>query len=88
MLKSVWLNHLYFSYAILLIPFFIVNGILTGTGLSNPVVWYNENEIIGFRLLTIPIEDVFYGFFLILINVFLFERFNRYFNTTSLSIKS
>jgi len=57
------------TYLILLIPFFIVNGILTGTGLSEPVVSYNPEEIIGWRLLTIPVEDIFYGMLLVLLNV-------------------
>ena len=34
----------FLSYLILLIGFFTVNGILTGTGLESPVVWYNNNE--------------------------------------------
>jgi lycopene cyclase domain-containing protein len=70
-----WMLRLYSSLVVLIIPFLIVNGILTGTGLENPIVWYNENEIIGLRVVTIPIEDFFYGFLLILINVFLFEKF-------------
>jgi lycopene cyclase domain-containing protein len=78
-LKVNWLGRFYFTYAILLIPFFIVNGILTGTGLSAPVVWYNNNENLGIRLLTIPAEDVFYGMLLALGNVagmeFLKQRF-------------
>ena len=61
------------SYLILLLPFFIVNGILTGTGLENPVVWYEHTEIIGIRILTIPLEDFFYGMILILWNIIVFE---------------
>ena len=61
-------------YLFLLIPFFIVNGILTGTGLEAPIVWYNNQENLGVRLLTIPIEDAFYGFELILLNVFFYEK--------------
>ncbi len=76
-LKSKWLSRFYFSYMILLIPFLIVNGILTGTGLSEPVVWYNDNENIGIRLLTIPVEDVFYGMTLILLNVSIFEFMSK-----------
>ena len=52
-----------------------MNGILTGTGLQQPVVWYNNNQNLAIRLLTIPIEDVFYGFELILLNIFLYEYF-------------
>lgn len=75
--KMPWLNKFYFSYLVLLIPFTIVNGILTGTGLEEPVVWYNDLENMGFRLLTIPFEDVFYGMLLILLNVTLFEIQNK-----------
>src|SRR5437764_7951977 len=52
-----WLLTFYITYVILLLPFLVVNGILTGTALQNPVVWYNENEITGMRILTIPAED-------------------------------
>lgn len=75
--KVNWLGKLLSIYPILLIPFFIVNGILTGTGLENPVVWYNNTENLNFRLLTIPVEDIFYGFELILLNIFLFEYFSK-----------
>ena len=75
--KFEWLNNFYYSYCILLLPFFIVNGILTGTGIDKPVVWYNPEEIIGIRLITIPFEDAFYGCLLIMINVALFEFFRQ-----------
>ena len=64
-------------YSLLLIPFFIVNGILTGSGLPEPIVWYNAKEQIGLRILTIPIEDFFYGMLLILQTVYLFEYFQK-----------
>ena len=72
-----WLAKLFSIYTVLLIPFFIVNGILTGTGLDEPIVWYNNEENLNFRLFTIPFEDVFYGFELILLNVFFYEKFKR-----------
>lgn len=75
--KVKWLSRFYFAYMFLLIPFLIVNGILTGTGIAEPVVWYNDNENIGLRILTIPFEDVFYGILLILLNIFFFEYLGR-----------
>jgi lycopene cyclase domain-containing protein len=68
-----WVGKFYFCYSLLLIPFLIVNGLLTGTMLDAPVVWYNSHEIIGVRILTIPIEDVFYGLVLIGSQVAFFE---------------
>ncbi len=92
-LHANWIGKLVTIYPLLLIPFFIVNGILTGSGLENPVVWYNADEIIGLRILTIPVEDFFYGFELIIINVFIYEYFenksagNRHHVTQSLTTK-
>jgi lycopene cyclase domain-containing protein len=73
--KKDWLGKLFIIYPLLLIPFFIVNGLLTGTGLDQPVVWYNNNENMGVRLLTIPFEDIFYGLELILLNLFFYTLF-------------
>lgn len=72
-MRVTWLSKLIRVYFVLLIPFFIVNGILTGSGLPAPIVWYNDAENLGMRFFTIPIEDVFYGFELILLNVFFYE---------------
>lgn len=71
--KSKNLGRFYFSYLIILIPFFVVNGILTGSITSDPIVWYNDQENLGFRLGTIPIEDTVYGLSLLLINMSLYE---------------
>lgn len=90
LLKPEWLGSLFTIYTILLLPFFVVNGILTGTGLESPVVWYNNEENLTIRLLTIPVEDIFYGFELILLNVLLYEYFKSKHSTqkdSRLSIK-
>ena len=75
-LKKPYWSRLVFAYLVILIPFFITNGILTGTVLAEPVVWYNDAENMGIRLLTIPIEDSVYGFLLIGLNITLFEHFS------------
>ncbi|MFO7999825.1 MAG: lycopene cyclase domain-containing protein [Marinilabilia sp.] len=73
--RALWLLHFYRLYVIILLPFFIINGILTGYGLEDPVVWYNNSMNSGIRLGTIPIEDIAYGFLLTGINIALLEWF-------------
>jgi len=74
----------YISFLVILIPFIIINSILTGTCIEEEVVWYNNNENLGFRLLTIPIEDFGYAFSLILFNLLLIAAFkNRMRNTAT-----
>lgn len=58
------------AYAIILIPFLVVNGFLTAL----PVVLYNDAENLAFRLYTIPVEDTVYGMLLVLMNVVIFEK--------------
>ena len=61
-----------------IIPFFLIsNGILTGTGLDQPIVWYSEAAIIGLRLGSIPIEDTAYGLLLVLLNIELYSFFRK-----------
>lgn len=64
-------------YMILLLPFLIVNGVLTGTGIEEAIVNYNPDAFMGIRILTIPIEDAVYGYEMILWNVFLFFKFSE-----------
>lgn len=72
------INHEVFwvSYMIILFPFTVVNGILTGFATEQPIVWYNNNENLGIRFLTIPVEDFAYNLLLLLLNVTLYERWN------------
>jgi lycopene cyclase domain-containing protein len=66
-------RNFYPAYTIALLPFLIVNGILT----ANPVVIYNDAENLGFRLHTIPFEDIWYGMLLILMNITFLELFRN-----------
>ena len=73
-LKSPYLGRFYLGYAVSLIPFFLVNGILTGWLLDEPIVWYNNAENLGIRMNTIPIEDSQYLLFFLLLTLTFYER--------------
>jgi lycopene cyclase domain-containing protein len=73
-LRPRYMGRFYFAFMFILIPFFIVNGILTGSGIDEPVVWYNNSENMGIRIGTIPIEDIFYGMLMILMSVTIAEE--------------
>ena len=60
-----------------MIPFIITNGILTGSYIEDQVVWYNDNYNLGFRIFTIPVEDVFYGMLLLFSNVIIYELLRK-----------
>ena len=73
--KNNTLHRFYISYLVILIPFVIVNGILTGSFINEPVVWYNNSENFGVRVFTIPVEDFGYAFSMLFFSVILIERF-------------
>jgi lycopene cyclase domain-containing protein len=55
------------------IPFLVFNGILT----SVPLVVYNDAEIWGARVRTIPLEDFFYSFSLIALSILIYRPMRR-----------
>ena len=72
-LKSSLLSRFYLAYLVSLIPFYIVNGILT----SIPIVMYNDAENMAFRVGTIPLEDHFYSMAMLMLNIMFFEYFRN-----------
>ncbi len=71
--RKSYMGNFWRFYFIHLIPFIIVNGILTGTGIEDQVVWYNNAQIIGVRIGTIPIEDTIYSMSVMLMNITIME---------------
>lgn len=72
-IKSSWMGYFWLAYIVHLIPFFIVNGVLTGAVTPEPVVWYNNAEILGIRLYTIPAEDTVYALTCLLLPITVME---------------
>jgi lycopene cyclase domain-containing protein len=71
--KLISFIHFLIFYLVILIPFTICNGVLTGSFLNRVVVFYNDAENLGIRILTIPFEDIFYGMAMLMFNLLLFE---------------
>lgn len=73
------------AYLLCLIPFLIINGVLTGSWIDAPIVWYNPEHFSGMRIGTIPMEDAMYGFSLIVSNILLHEKLMVWRGTKSFS---
>lgn len=71
------LKTFFITFLIILVPFTIVNGILTGSCIDEPVVLYNNAENLGIRLGTIPIEDIGYAFTMLLMSLVLITKIER-----------
>jgi len=84
--RPVWQGLFLKTFLILMIPFLLTNGVLTGLtfwiypilntdpgSVVDQIVWYDNAHNMGIRLFSIPLDDFFYGFLLIGMNVFLFE---------------
>jgi len=63
----------FITYLISLVPFLIINGILTAL----PVVEYNDLHTLGIRIFTIPVEDFGYFFLLLLMNLTIYEYLKK-----------
>lgn len=85
-LKSKYLENFILTYLILIIPFVISNGILTGIKFweyslinTNPeniiqnIVWYDNLENLRFRLFTMPVDDLSFGLTMLLIVTTVYE---------------
>lgn len=75
--KVSWIGKGSLVYLCLMPGFFMVNGVLTGTGLESPIVNYNPDQILNIRMLTIPVEDAVYGYAQFMLNIYFFKRFQK-----------
>lgn len=74
---SEWITKSSLVFTLLMLGFFPVNGILTGSFIENPIVNYNPNDFLGIRMFTIPIEDAVYGYAQFLLVLYFFKQFQK-----------
>jgi len=72
--KALWMGRFYLAYLVCLLPFVLINGQLT----LKPVVMYDNSQNLGIRLhipniANIPIEDMIYNLFMLLMVIGLYE---------------
>lgn len=72
-LPAVYQYRLWTAYGVSLLPFLLVNGVLTGL----PVVRYNDAENLGLRLGSIPVDDFAYCLFLLGMTFTIYEWLRR-----------
>ena len=84
--KPIWWGNFLRSYLITLLPFLVMNGLLTGSFTESPIVLYNLDHIIGYRLLNIPVEDTVYNFVILAGVIASYEFLRKLFK--KLSIKN
>lgn len=75
--KGRYLPHFFIAYVWHILPFLLVNGVLTGAITERPIVWYNESMRLPLRIGTIPVEDFVYSLFLFLMTVTFYEFFKH-----------
>jgi lycopene cyclase domain-containing protein len=73
-LRPRYMGRFYFAFIFILVPFIIINSILTGSFIDEPIVWYNDKENLGIRIGTIPVEDIFYGLMMVLMSISIAEE--------------
>lgn len=73
--KVKWYHQFMLAFLIVQVPFFIVNGALTGMFTPEPIVWYNSVEITGVRWVTIPLEDTLYNYGFLFLVFYFYEYF-------------
>ena len=71
--SDLFLTSVYRTYLVSLIPFIMVNGILTGSITKEQIVIYNDSYNTTVRILTIPIEDFIYCFLMLGVTIWIYE---------------
>ena len=71
-----WYPYFIVAFYIAQVPLLIVNGLLSEVAADTSVIWYNESEIMGVRIFSIPVEVMFYNF-LLLFSIVIVHEFLR-----------
>lgn len=74
-------SRFYLAWIVSIIPFFFINGALTGAFTQEPIVVYSPSEFSGIRWTTIPVDDAIYLYVFLLWIITIYESFKPKKNT-------
>lgn len=77
LVKKGYRGRFYRAFLVVLVPFLLVDGVLTGALTQAPIVLYNPEEFLGLRIVSIPIEDAVYGFLMLMGAVTIMEYLRK-----------
>lgn len=72
--KGAFLGRFYLAYFIFLLPALALESWLNGSFAHEPITWYDNMENSGFRVFTVPIENLLFLLLLFMLNVTVYER--------------
>lgn len=89
-LRKNYLSWFLLMFGVILLPFIVFNGILTGLEfwtyplintqpelVSECIVWYNNAENLGIRIFSMPVDDLAYGMLMLLLVITGFEWYRE-----------
>ncbi len=68
------LTHFFLSYLVMLVPYFLLNGILTW----NMAIEYHQEQVLNVWILMMPVENLVFLFLLLLINTTVYEYLSEH----------
>tara|TARA_B110000285_G_C15136547_1_gene627330 strand:+ start:880 stop:1623 length:744 start_codon:yes stop_codon:yes gene_type:complete len=87
---AAWTHHMWVTLLVLIVPFIVTNGVLTGIHfweypllhheagqIEDSIVWYNDVHTTGWRIFSMPADDLIYGFLLIGMHIAGFEALQK-----------
>lgn len=72
--KNTHFGRFFLAFLVTMIPFLLINGVLTGSWIEEPIVYYNNDENLAVRIGTIPIEDIVYNMSMLLLVITIYEK--------------
>jgi len=72
--QSEYIGQYFLAFLFHLVPFLALNGAFNGTFSGNPMMWHAKSEILGYYILSFPVEDIAYSMIITLLAITIMEE--------------